>query len=175
MKSAILIGSVATTLIAGRAMADPTVLGIELGKPLSYPQCPLDPSAPPPDNQPCLQAITGFVLGKELPPYAKTLHPVVENGIVVSIEIITNGMAGEASAYKGLIQKFGPPTKHHITPMQNQFGAKSQNIGAVWQRSAYTVLFSGMVGGDPDSGVIDVATPAYAKDLMDKSENKTTL
>ena len=173
LRTALFVAAMVALSLAGPALAQ-TVLGIELGKPLNYPQCSLDPTAPPPNNQPCLQGISGFVLGKELPSYANTLHPVVENGVVVSIEIITNGAAAEEAAYKGLLEKFGPPNKHHVTQMQNGFGAKFENIEAMWQKSTFTVMFEG-IAGDSESGVIDIATPAYAKKLIDMSTNKTTL
>ena len=154
------------------AASPPTVLGLQLGAPLSLPECPLL-RAPdiyePPDMataecwaaMPNAQHETLIVLpeAKLLTyDYLEQVHGVrVIDGNIECIDLSTRGHTAQDAAMAILIEKFGQPTKQSSTAVQNGFGAIFLARSAQWNRDGYVVKFDG-VDSSLDQGRITIRT-----------------
>jgi hypothetical protein len=163
-------------IVAAALSTAPPVFGIELGKPLNLPECSGDLS-----QRPCVRKEPGMwglvtnqagagtdawlslPVGGSTPSFLNVPAGLidVENGVVESISLMTNGINGQEEGLRLLVAKFGKPSTVTTQAVQNRMGAHFHTIWAVWHRSGYIVKYDSAVD-DLDHGEINIQTDAYA-------------
>jgi hypothetical protein len=150
------------------ALAAPSLIGIELGKPLNAPACPSDPILFfAPDRSTCQADTQGsstefwmhLANGHATYLGGEPLVTVRDNS-VEEISVQTLGIYGQDEALAALEVKFGKPTSLARPVMQNGFGATYRTIRARWVRAAYVVTYTSAL--DVDHGEIHLMTTAEA-------------
>jgi hypothetical protein len=153
--------------------------GIELGKPMTYPECEtrlygkvLMYATVRPENSACFKnvAAPGKVPDSSLltvywpfeqgPKHASTeLDAYVQDGQVVRVRMFTNGASSQSGLFAELSRKFGKPVRKETQALRNALGQRYTAIYAAWQTDEVVVIFEG-IGTTADSGSVNVYTRA---------------
>ena len=178
------------------AQTDHSVFGIELGKPLRAPECPIAKigrhtyTYTRPDSTVCFKRheflfsptfdhlVTTLPLNEtislvfpKVPAIMRgdELGAMVVNGNVEYVAFNTMGVAAAADALAALQAKYGAPTSQVAGEAQNLVGAKFPTITATWVLSDLSVSFQS-VGTKVDIGDVVIGTAkgmAARKALLD--------
>ena len=150
------------------ASAEPTIFGLELGKALTLPKCPISPRFNDVDlfgqTAICVWergAKTSIVFPNDKRPAigkSPSIGATVKDGILQGLTIYTFGAASQESVFAALQEKFGKPSKVSKAQAQNLYGAQFNNINALWEQPSVTVEFWG-VETKVDTGVVWIETP----------------
>ena len=153
----------------------PTIVGIQLGKPLTLPDCLRSSSGLTP-----LPTTTFVCVDRGSPHYeyeepwfmlpeggampaslqrGGRIH--LADGIIDEIMIWTHGVEGQDEIMGLLTEKFGKPTSQTSRAVQNRMGAQYQSILAKWMRAGFVVTYDA-TWSDLDNGTIVVETAAHA-------------
>ena len=162
------------------ATAAPTsIFGIELGQPLSLPECPFKPllKSKMYDVTPastCVEdagPLNGYGVPvrrvvfsqAEAPPIVKnwTLFPLEQDGKVIGVHWITAGVDSQALVLEQLRAKFGAVTSQTAHQVQTAMGASFDAVTATWSLPGLSVRFYG-VGDRITSGQVYVDLPEAA-------------
>lgn len=182
--AAIVIGAslIATTALASTSPAAfPSIIGVDLGKPLSVPDCvvPRRDAAGAldwgpyfaqqgvcrihDDGAPDARSMARLELHGGAPHYLHgEVFITVEDGTVQEVSLQTIGVYGQQGTLADLERKFGKPTRLSRPIMQNGFGAASEAISAKWIRARYIVTYQSVVDS-LDQGEIHLLTTAEAQ------------
>jgi hypothetical protein len=167
MRVAIL--SVCLATLAGAAHAAPTVLGVEVGAPMTLPRCDLSHS--PVVKQDCqTPAAHGdnveIVLSDATTAHAGFVRHaeavIDDDDLVTALIVRTSGVYSQDDVMHALIAKFGKPQAYRIERPRNRLTSTFKGVRARWERGGLIVTFDSAAGG-LDDGELDVMTPAYAK------------
>jgi hypothetical protein len=166
-----------------------TFYGLELGKPLSVPECEkrlsisgrqLEYSTTP--NFMCAQtpgmpqstpsdfsrgAVIRFPFLKS-PTHLKDgwMSVFSDGGVVQAIRAYTRGLESQESLMRDLTAKYGPPTNTTISKVKTRIGAEFDNITATWDISdSLQVQYLGMLAS-LDQGVIFVGSKRGLADYL---------
>jgi hypothetical protein len=169
--------------------------GIELGKPMSYPECETRQigkdtfyAASGPESGACFKRPSGagtaipdgstvmvlWPLGQG-PQHARgDLDAFIQGGQVVRVRMTTNGADSQGELFADFVRKFGKPLRKDTQPLRNMFGQRYTAIYAGWVTRDVVVIFEG-IAYRADSGQVNVYTRAawdaeQAKGRMNESK-----
>ena len=100
--------------------------------------------------------------------YEKMPEGVLGNGFITLINGRIEGISLDTRASDQiginslLVKKYGPPTATNIGKLQNGFGAQFSRIESQWDMPRMDLFFYG-ISGEPDEGIINAGSPAFAK------------
>jgi hypothetical protein len=96
----------------------------------------------------------------EAPAFVGNVPPLLylKEGVVVGMDIFTNGVIGQAEAFDSLQRKFGRPASSITSKVETVRGVKHDSISAKWKIGDVSVEFSGTTGNATD-GMITIGTP----------------
>jgi len=166
MRVAIVSAFLAT--LAGAAYAAPTVLGVEVGAPMTLPRCDLSSSLVVKEDCQTPAAHGGnveIVLSDATTAHAgfvRRAEAVVEDDMVSALIVRTSGVYSQDDVMHALIAKFGKPQAYRVDRPRNRMTSTFKGLRARWERDGLIVTFDSAVGS-LDSGELDIMTPAYAK------------
>jgi len=174
-------------LIAAAAL--PSVFGLQLGAPISLPECKIVPGLSikayaVDQTAPCWESpivLSGDVLPSTPIDFPAASAPlIVKNariyalpidGKVESIMFLTPGAGAQSLVMAELRKKFGPPSSETTSTVGNALGATFNAIDARWTIAGAEVRYRG-VADRIDSGEVTIDT-AKAKALREAREKAT--
>lgn len=155
-------------LIPSLAIAQITVFGLEFGKPLPLPKCPISQTLGSVNifSQSFVCVDEGSWGTSIVFPYDKmpsigkspSIRATIKNGVLAGLTIYTFGASTQDSVFDSLQDKFGKPTTTSKEMNQNAYGAQFSGINALWKNSDINVEFWG-VFRKVDTGVVWIETP----------------
>lgn len=189
-----ILGIALTALLQG-AVATPqveTVFGIEVGKPLSAPECQKGRwgFAEAPTSGMCWtgsESTTESPLGAvrsahfkfapdAQPQIAINVEATLIDGNVERVEFQTLGTLAIPVVMDALRAKYGKPSAEKKVPVQNRMGATFESVEAEWLRGGLSIVYLG-VTHQIDRGVVTIDTKR-GNDLrqleLDESRRKGT-
>ena len=167
--------------------------GIEIGKPMTYPECATRTIGvttlypfPFPTEEPCFMDVTkpgrpvsdGMVNVRwpleRGPKYAAgEIYARIKGGIVQRVSMSTDGAATQQDLFAELTRKFGKPQVNERHAVRTALGAKYTAIKAGWVTGDYVVVFEG-IGFTVDGGSLEVYTrAAWDAEKADERKNET--
>jgi hypothetical protein len=164
MHSLILLAVAAASAAAPPDMA---VFGVQLGKPLSYPECTWGPEDA---EHLCMGTSTqrGAGVSRVGVYFPDTNAPLITKvaridvtvfaGKVVAISFDTDGTSSTSLVLSALTEKYGQPSSKHAEAAQTAMGAQVEAISAEWKLSGLTVVYKN-VAGRIDTGNVEITTP----------------
>jgi hypothetical protein len=161
--------SVFLVTLASAAQAAPTVLGVEVGAPMTLPRCDLSHSLIVKED--CQTAAAHganleIVLSDATTRQASFVRHaeamVDDQAVVTALIVRTTGVYSQDEVMRALIAKFGRPQAHRIDRPRDRLTSTFKGVRARWERDGLIVTFDSAVGG-LDDGEVAVMTPAYAK------------
>lgn len=110
----------------------------------------------------------------ERPSILSTGELVIEldNDLVEAIYFSTGKLSGQAVVMRALVSKFGKPMTHHVTPLQNAYGARFQAIDAHWAIGSVNVDYDAD-SDDDNTGQVSV-TSKFARDIQRQTAAEQT-
>lgn len=176
LESIALLAVTLALCLVTQAHADNSILGIEIGKPMTLPECPKGTVVPkaacwlrdPYDKRPIGSAsMTVFLTDDQAIPLGVHETIEVENieGNVASILISTDGIGDQQHILALLRDKFGRPTRLSTQRVIARFGNGQWDVvHARWTKPGYSVEFDG-ANDRIDLGGIFIETDAYRREM----------
>jgi hypothetical protein len=166
MRTAML--SVILSMLAGAASAAPRVLGVEVGAPMTLPECDLSSSLIV--KQDCQTAAAHgdnleIVLSDATTAHAgfvRHAEAVVDDGVVTALLIRTSGVYSQDEVMHALTAKFGRPRVYRVERPRDRLTSTFRGVRARWQQAGLIVTFDS-AAGSLDNGELDITSPAHIR------------
>jgi hypothetical protein len=161
--------SVFLASLAGAASAAPSVLGVEVGAPMTLPKCDLSRSLIVKEDCQTAAAHGGnveIVLSDATTAHAgfvRHAEAVIDDDDVVTALIVgTSGVYSQDEVMHTITARFGKPRTYRIERPRNRLTSTFKGVRARWERGGLIVTFDS-AAGSLDNGELKIMTPTYIR------------